>query len=96
MSARMFSMLCAVLLVLCAMALVTSQHRSRSLFVDLERAQQRSRELMAEGVRLRIELGRAAQPAAIEAAARGMGMRPLEPSRTVLIAVPVATAEAKK
>lgn len=94
MSARLWAVLCAVALVVCAMALVTSQHRARSLFIDLERAQQRARELAAEGDRLRIELGRAGQPAAIEAAARDMGMRPLEPARTVLIPVPVP--EAKK
>ena len=85
MTARVLATVLALLLVASAMALVTAQHRARSAFVDLERAQQRGRELAAEGDRLRIELGRVAQPAAIEAAARDMGMRPLDPARTVLL-----------
>lgn len=76
------------LLVASAMGLVTAQHRARSAFVDLEREQQRARELGAEGDRLRIELGRLAHPAAIEAAARNRGLRPLEPARTVLLPAP--------
>ena len=96
MTLRVFAVLFAVLLVGSAMGLVTAQHRARSAFVDLERAQQRSRELVAEGDRLRIELGRVAQPAAIDAAARAMGLRPLEPTRTVLLPASPLPTESKK
>ena len=91
MSMRLLVVLFTALLVACAMGLVTAQHRARGAFVDLERAQQRARELTAEGDRLRIELGRIAQPAAIEAAAREMGLRPLDPSRAVLLPAAAGT-----
>jgi cell division protein FtsL len=73
------------LLVAASFSLVTAQHRARSLFVDLERAQQQARQLDAEGDRLRIELGRASQPAAIESAARELGLKPVDGSRVVFL-----------
>jgi cell division protein FtsL len=72
-------------LLVCALALVTSQHETRELFADLEAAQQLGRQSEAEGNRLLVELGRAGQPAAIEAAARQMGMRPIDPEHTALL-----------
>jgi cell division protein FtsL len=75
----------AALLMVSALSLVTSQHRARELFADLEAGQQLTRQNEAEGNRLRIELGRVSQPAAIEAAARGLGMRPIDPEHMVLL-----------
>ncbi len=75
----------AGLLMASALSLVTAQHRARDLFADLEAAQQLARTSEAEGNRLRIELGRASQPAAIEAAARQLGMRPIDPDHTALL-----------
>jgi cell division protein FtsL len=78
-------LLLALLLVLACLALVTSQHRARGLFVELGRLQVQARDLEAEGNRLRIELGKAAQPAAVAAAARGLGLRPTESRQTVFL-----------
>jgi len=75
----------AAALMASALSLVTSQHRARELFADLEAAQQLAGQSEAEGNRLRIELGRASQPAAIEAAARQLGMRPIDPDHTALL-----------
>ena len=75
----------AAFLMVSAMSLVTSQHRARDLFADLEAAQQLGRQTVAEASRLRIELGRAGQPATIEAAARQLGMRPIDPEHTALL-----------
>ena len=75
----------AALLMASALSLITAQHRARDLFADLEAAQQLARTSEAEGNRLRIELGRASQPAAIEAAARQLGMRPIDPDHTALL-----------
>lgn len=86
--------LAVALLVAASFSLVTAQHRSRSLFVDLERAQQQSRQLDAEGDRLRIELGRASQPAAIESAARELGLKPVDGGRVVFLPAAVAAAPA--
>jgi cell division protein FtsL len=75
----------ATVLMLSALSLVTAQHRARDLFADLEAAQQLGRQDEAEGNRLLVELGRASQPAAIEAAARQLGMRPIDPEHTALL-----------
>jgi len=91
MPSRMVVALLAALLMASALSLVTSQHRARELFADLEAAQQLARQSEAEGNRLRIELGRASQPAVIEAAARQLGMRPIDPEHTALLA-PAARA----
>ena len=85
MSTRIIVAVLAAVLMASAMALVTSRHRARDLFADLEAAQQLARQSEAESNRLRIELGRAAQPAAIEAAARRIGMRPIDPEHTALL-----------
>lgn len=82
----------AVLLVLSSLSLVTAQHRARGLFVDLGRLQAQARNLEAEGNRLRIDLGRASQPAAVTAAARALGMRPADAKQTVFLPAP-ATEE---
>jgi cell division protein FtsL len=77
--------LVGLLLVASSLSLVTAQHRARSLFVDLERVQQQARQLEADGDRLRIELGRTAQPAAIESAARDLGLKPVDAGRIVFL-----------
>ncbi|MBK9244606.1 MAG: cell division protein FtsL [Burkholderiales bacterium] len=93
MSGRAFSRaatiaMLALLLVLACLSLVTSQHRSRGLFVELGRLQLQSKDLEAEGNRLRIELGKAAQPAAVAGAARSLGLRPTESKQTVFLPRP--------
>jgi cell division protein FtsL len=82
---RLIVALLAAALMASALSLVTSQHRARELFADLEAAQQVGAQSEAEGNRLRIELNRASQPAAIEAAARQLGMRPIDPDHTALL-----------
>jgi cell division protein FtsL len=87
----------ALLLVLACLSLVTSQHRARGLFVELGRLLLQAKDFEAEGNRLRIELGKAAQPAAVAAAARGLGLRPTESRQTVFLpeaAAPVDLAAA--
>jgi cell division protein FtsL len=77
--------LLALLLVAACLLLVTSQHRARGLFVDLGRLQTQAGELQAEGNRLRIELGKAAQPASVAAAARSLGLRPADSRQTAYL-----------
>ena len=88
MRTRMIVAALATALMISALSLVTSTHRSRDLFADLEAAQQAGRQSEAERTRLRVELGRASQPAAIEAAARQLGMRPIDPEHTALLPPP--------
>lgn len=82
---RALLVLVGALLLAASLSLITAQHRARSLFVDLERAQQQARQFEADGDRLRIELGRASQPAAIESAARAIGMKPVDGNRVVFL-----------
>lgn len=79
------TVLLALLLVLACLSLVTSQHRARGLFVELGRMQLQAKDLEAEGNRLRIELGKAAQPAAVAGAARNLGLRPTESKQMVFL-----------
>jgi cell division protein FtsL len=65
--------------------LVISQYRSRQFFAELELAQQETKTLTAEGARLRADLGRAAQPATVEAVARRLGMRAINPDRVIML-----------
>jgi cell division protein FtsL len=90
---RGVTVLVAALLVASGLAAVSAQHRARTLFIDLERAQQQGKALEAEGNRLRIELGRAAQPATVEAAARALGLRPVDAARTVFLPAAPGTAQ---
>ena len=86
--------LLALALFLSALSLVTAQHRSRSLFIDVERAQQQARQLDIDYDRLKIELARLSQPAYIETEARRLGMKPVDGSRTVFLNLPAASAAA--
>ena len=87
-------LLLGIALFVSALALVTAQHRSRSLFVDVERAQQQARQLDIDFDRLKIDLARLAQPAYVEAEARRLGMKPVDGSRTVFLNLPTASASA--
>ncbi len=75
MISRGFVVLAVLLLFGCALALVTAQHRTRSLFVDLERASRTRDNWTSTMSALTIELARLSQPAAVERAAVRLGFR---------------------
>jgi cell division protein FtsL len=81
-------LLLGVLVFASALSLVTAQHRSRSLFIDLERAQLDAKRLDVEHDRLRIEQSRLSQPAYVESEARKLGLRPVDASRTTFLNLP--------
>jgi cell division protein FtsL len=85
-------LLLGVVLVASAFGLVTAQYRSRTLFVELDRTQQRAAALEAEGNRLRVDQARGAQPAAVEAAARRLGLKPIDAKESVFLPA-MGTAE---
>jgi cell division protein FtsL len=87
-NARALALLLAAALLASAFGVVTAQHRTRSLFVELERAQQRAAALVAEGNRQRVELARLLQPATVDAAARQLGLRPIDAAHTVMLPAP--------
>jgi cell division protein FtsL len=70
------NLLLLLVLVVCALGLVTSQHKARKLFTDLERAQARTRELDVEYGRLQLEASTWGLHARVEKVAMGtLGMR---------------------
>ena len=74
------------LLMACALGLVTSQHKARKLFSDLERAQARERELNVEFGQLQLEQSTWSLHSRVERiAAQALNMRAPDPRRVRLI-----------
>lgn len=91
MMARLTLVLLAVL-VGCALALVTSQHRARKLYVELQKEQDLARQLDVEWGQLQLEQSTWAMHARIEkVAAQALSMRVPPPGRVQM--VPPATVE---
>ena len=79
------NLLLLAVLVACALGLVTSQHKARKLFSDLEREHNRARELDVEYGRLQLEASTWGLHARVERIAKGaLGMRPADARRTRL------------
>ena len=65
-----FNMLLLLIVVVCALGVVTSQHRGRKLFQDLEQEQERARQLDVEFGQLQLELSTWATHPRVEKIAR--------------------------
>lgn len=78
--------LVGLLLLVAALSLVTSQHRARKLFIELERAQAASRQLEVEWGELRLEQSQLAKHSLIDASARrDLKMTAVAPTRTLYL-----------
>jgi len=78
-----------VLLAVCALGLVTSQHHARKLFAELEREQARAKSLEVEYGQLQLEQSTWAMHARVERLARErLRMRPPEPQRMQVLETP--------
>jgi len=74
------------LLLVCALLLVTSQHRARKAFIDLERAQSIARKQEVEWNRLQLEQTRLAKHSLIDSVARrDLKLQPVSPDRTLYL-----------
>ena len=83
----------AAMLILCSMLLVTSQHRARKAFIDLERAQSMARRHEVDWRRLQLEQTQLAKHSRVDAMARGeLGMQSVTPDRTLYLP-PAAKAQ---
>lgn len=83
--ARMNLVLLAIA-VACALAVITSQHRARKLFSELEGAQAVATKLNEEWTQLQLEQGTWATNKRVESvASRRLGMRQPDASTTVVI-----------
>jgi cell division protein FtsL len=80
------NLLLLLVLVVCALGLVTSQHKARKLFSDLEREQARARELDIEYGRLQLEVSTWGLHARVEKVAAGtLGMRTPDARRVRIV-----------
>ena len=72
--------------VACAIGVVTSQHRARKLFNELETEQAFARKLATEHSQLQLEQGTWATHARVEqVATKRLGMRPPDGTNTVVL-----------
>lgn len=82
------------ILVSCALALVTSQHKARKLYVELQQEQELAKQLDIEWGQLQLEQGTWAMQGRVEKlAAEKLNMRVPAPARIQI--VPAAEVEAK-
>ncbi len=80
------NLLLLAVLVACAIGLVTSQHKARKLFSNLEREQNRARELDIDYGRLQLEASTWGLHQRVEKIATGtLGMRIPDPHRVRII-----------
>ena len=77
----------AIVLIVSAGTLVTTQYRVRLLFVEIERANDVGRRLADDSSQLALDLSKAALPAAVSRRAGEMGFIAADVSNTVLFEV---------
>ena len=81
-------------LIACALALVTAQHRARKLYVDLQKEQEAAQRFEVEWGQLQLEQSTWAMHARVEKiATTALGMRVPSPARIQV--VPPASGESK-
>jgi cell division protein FtsL len=81
-----------LILVLASMfSIITSQHASRKLFIEIERAEGLNKRLDTEYRQLQVEQTSLSKPALIdEAARRQLGMERVTPAQTIYLNRPAA------
>ncbi len=80
-----------VLLVACALSLVTARHRARSLYVELTREQSQARQYETEYGQLSLEQSTWGMPARVEKIARdALRMQSPGPGRVEVVELPAA------
>jgi cell division protein FtsL len=85
-----FNLLLAAVLAACALALVTSQHQSRKLYVELQKEQEAAKQLDVEWGQLQLEQSTWATHARVEKIAVGsLGMR-VPPASRIQVVPPAA------
>ncbi|MET0218127.1 MAG: cell division protein FtsL [Burkholderiales bacterium] len=90
-----FNILLAIVAVICALGVVTGQHRERKLFVELEREQELGRGLEIEWGQLQLEQSTWAMHARVEKlAANRLQMRSPPPARVQVVPLDTKVARA--
>lgn len=76
------------ILVVCALLVVTSQHKARKLYVELQKEQERARQIEVEWGQLQLEQSTWAMHARIEKIASGQLMMHVPPPSRVQVVPP--------
>ena len=76
------------ILVVCALLVVTSQHKARKLYVELQKAQELARQIEVEWGQLQLEQSTWAMHARIEKIASGQLLMHVPPSSRVQVVPP--------
>jgi len=85
-----FNFVLLAVLIACALGLVTSQHQSRKLYVELQKEQERSKQFEVEWGQLQLEASTWATHARVEKfAVQSLGMR-VPPASRIQLVGPVA------
>jgi cell division protein FtsL len=80
-----------VLLIGCALSVITSQHQARKLFIELEVEQGVAKKLEEERTQLQVEQSTWATHKRIESvASKSLGMKLADPATTVIVTLPEA------
>ena len=80
-----------ILLIGCAISVVTSQHHARKLFIELESEQAAAKKLEEERTQLQLEQSTWATHKRIESvASKTLGMKLPDPATTVIVTLPEA------
>jgi cell division protein FtsL len=87
--ARLNLVLLAIL-VACALSVVTSQHKARKLYVELQKEQEHAKQLEIEWGQLQLEQSTWAMHARIEKIASGQLLMRVPPSARVQVVAPEA------
>jgi cell division protein FtsL len=83
------SVLLALVLMGCAISLVTSRYQSRQLFIDYDRAQAAARDLDTDWRRLQLDRAELARSARVDRTAReDLKMVPIVPDKTIYLNQP--------
>lgn len=92
------NVLLLVVVIACALGVITAQHKARKLFVDLESELSAAKKLDEEFTQLQLEQSTWATHRRVEAvAAKSLGMRLPEPGATRIVTLPAAApAEARR
>jgi cell division protein FtsL len=92
-----FNIFLAIVAVICALGVVTGQHRARKLFVEFEREQELTRSLEIEWGQLQLEQSTWAMHARVEKlAASRLQMRPPPPAKVQIVPLDITLAHAAR
>ena len=86
-----FNLILLGILIVCALSVVTSQHKARKLYVDLQKEQELAKQLEVEFGQLQLEQSTWAMHARVEKIASGQLMMRVPPPSRVQVVSPEMT-----